>query len=187
MNKLIVFTAPSGAGKTTIVRHLLNKYDNLAFSVSATTRAPRPNETDGKDYYFLSPPKFKKLIAEQAFVEWEEVYQDQFYGTLRIEIERLWKKNFHILFDIDVKGAMSIKKNYPQESLIIFIKPPSEAILFERLRARNTENPKNLEKRLKKASEELKYETAFDEVLVNDVLEQALEKAEQFVENFISS
>ncbi len=185
MSKLIVFTAPSGAGKTTIVRHLLNSLPNLAFSVSATTRPPRPQEVDGKDYYFLSPEKFKRLIREDAFVEWEEVYTNQFYGTLRSEIERLWQKKLHILFDIDVKGALSIKNAYPSASLVIFVKPPSEEILFQRLRDRQTEDPKNLEKRFQKASEELQYETRFDKVLINDNLKETLKKAETLVEDFI--
>jgi len=177
--------APSGAGKTTIVRHLLGKYDNLAFSVSATTRLPRTNEKDGTDYYFMSPEKFRRKIKENAFVEWEEVYENQFYGTLRSEIQRLWDQQFHILFDIDVKGAQSIKKAYPDQSLVIFVKPPSEEILLDRLRKRQTENSKNLEKRLKKAAEELKYERRFDKVLVNDELDIALAEAEKLVEEFI--
>lgn len=185
MSKLIVFTAPSGAGKTTIVRHLLGKYDNLAFSVSATTRLPRTNEKDGTDYYFMSPEEFRRKIKENAFVEWEEVYENQFYGTLRSEIQRLWDQQFHILFDIDVKGAQSIKKAYPDQSLVIFVKPPSEEILLERLRKRQTENSKNLEKRLKKAAEELKFERRFDKVLVNDELDIALAEAEKLVEEFI--
>ncbi len=185
MSKLIVFTAPSGAGKTTIVRHLLKKYHQLAFSVSATTRLPRPNEKEGKDYYFLSPEKFRQLIQDKAFVEWEEVYENQYYGTLRSEIERLWKKNLHILFDIDVKGALSIKHAYPEESLVIFVKPPSEEVLLDRLRGRHTETPENLRKRFKKAAEELLYETRFDKVLINDQLDQTLKEAEQMVEAFL--
>jgi guanylate kinase len=187
MSKLIVFTAPSGAGKTTIVRHLLKTYPNLAFSVSATTRQPRPNEKEGEDYYFLSPEKFRRLIQDNAFVEWEEVYEDQYYGTLRAEIERLWEKNLHILFDIDVKGALSIKQAYPRESLVIFVKPPSQETLLERLRGRQTEEPENLKKRLQKAAEELQYEHRFDKVLVNDQLELALKEAEQMVEHFLTS
>ncbi len=185
MSKLIAFTAPSGAGKTTIVRHLLNKFPNLAFSVSATTRQARPNEVDGEDYYFMSPEAFKRLIQEKAFVEWEEVYADQFYGTLRSEIERLWRQNLHILFDIDVKGALSIKQAYPEATLVIFVKPPSEKVLLERLRGRRTEEPENLKKRLQKATEELQYENSFDKVLINDDLSEALREAEKIVTDFI--
>lgn len=187
MSKLIVFTAPSGAGKTTIVRHLLKNHTNLAFSVSATTRQARPNEKEGEDYYFMSPQKFRQLIQDEAFVEWEEVYEDQYYGTLRTEIERLWQKKLHILFDIDVKGALSIKQAYPKESLVIFVKPPSQKALLERLRGRKTEDPENLKKRLQKAAEELQYEHRFDKVLVNDQLEQALIEAEQMVAHFLTS
>lgn len=187
MSKLIVFTAPSGAGKTTIVRHLLKKYDNLAFSISATTRRPRPNEQDGKDYYFLSPEKFRQLIDKDAFVEWEEVYEDQFYGTLRSEIKRLWEKKLHILFDIDVRGALSLKKAYPEESLVIFVKPPSVAALLERLRGRKTESQEKIQKRFNKASEELQFEKSFDKVLINDQLDKALREAEQIVEHFLQS
>jgi guanylate kinase len=187
MSKLIVFTAPSGAGKTTIVRHLLNNYPNLAFSVSATTRHPRPNEKEGEDYYFMSPERFRQLIQEKAFIEWEEVYKDQYYGTLRSEIERLWQKDLHILFDIDVKGALSIKQAYPKKSLVIFVKPPSQQALMERLRGRKTEDPENVKKRLQKAAEELQYENRFDKVLVNDQLEKALSEAEQLVDHFLTS
>ena len=187
MSKLIVFTAPSGAGKTTIVRHLLQKYSNLAFSVSATTRQARHTEQNGKDYYFLTPEKFRHLIAEGAFVEWEEVYTDQFYGTLRSEIERLWQEDFHILFDIDVKGALSLKNAFPDQSMVIFVKPPSKEVLFERLKGRKTESLEKIQKRIAKASEELKFETSFDKVLVNDQLELALQEAEQMVEAFLQS
>lgn len=183
--KLVVFTAPSGAGKTTIVRHLLKTFpQQLAFSVSATTRKARTGEVDGKDYYFLSVEKFKRKIEENAFVEWEEVYENQFYGTLKSEVERLWNKQYHILFDIDVLGATSIKKCYPKQALTVFVKPPNKDILFDRLRGRETETDKNLLKRFKRAEEELKFENKFDLVLVNDVLADTLQEAERLVLNF---
>lgn len=185
MAKLIILTAPSGAGKTTIARHLLTTFDNLAFSVSATTRARRAHEVDRKDYYFISPKEFRHLIAEGAFVEWEEVYENQFYGTLKTEIKRLWAAGKHVVFDVDVKGAMNLKKQYPEQTLAIFVKPPSSEILFQRLRQRNTESEESLQKRIAKATEELKYENYFDIVLVNDNLEDALEKATTIVRNFI--
>lgn len=187
MSKLIVFTAPSGAGKTTIVRHLLKKFDSLAFSISATTRERRPHEQDGVDYYFLPAEKFKALIDQDAFVEWEEVYENQFYGTLKSEIDRLWAEGKHIIFDIDVRGATNIKRQYPNETLAIFVKPPSPEILFERLRERGTENEANLRKRIARAEEELAYENKFDVILVNDILEDALLGAERLVQQFISN
>lgn len=185
MSKLIILTAPSGAGKTTIVRHLLNTMPELAFSISATTRERRPNEVEGKDYYYIGVPKFKKLIAEEAFAEWQEVYPDQFYGTLHREMDRIWAEGKHIVFDIDVKGAVNLKKAYPDQSLAIFVKPPSKEALFERLRQRKTENEESLRKRLAKAEEELTFENKFDHVLVNDVLEVALDEAQMVVRRFI--
>lgn len=185
MEKLIIFTAPSGAGKTTIVKHLLNKIQSLAFSVSATTRERRSNEIDGESYYFMTPDDFREKIKAEAFVEWEEVYQDQFYGTLKSEVERLWSEGKNIIFDIDVQGALSVKKAFPKESLTIFVKPPSREILLERLTGRQTESPESLKKRYNKAAQELDYEDKFDKVLVNDNLENALERAEKIVLDFI--
>jgi len=182
--KMIVFTAPSGAGKTTIVRHLLKTYDFLDFSVSATNRPKREKETDGKDYYFLSTEAFKEKIANQEFVEWEEVYNDQFYGTLKSEIERIWDKERYIVFDIEVKGATNIKKLYGDQAMVVFIKPPSFEILINRLRNRNTESVASLKKRIKRIKTELTYESTFDEVLVNDLLEVALKEAEVLTESF---
>ncbi|GJM31758.1 MAG: guanylate kinase [Saprospiraceae bacterium] len=187
MSKLLIFAAPSGAGKTTIVHHLLNHFDSISFSVSATTRAQRPHERDGEDYYFLSAETFKQLIEEDAFVEWEEVYKNQFYGTLKREIERLWQENKDIIFDIDVKGALNIKKAYPEVSLSVFIKPPSPEALFERLRNRRTESEESLRIRMARVSEELMYEDRFDQVLVNDDLEVALLEAEKIVGDFLTS
>jgi guanylate kinase len=183
--KLIVFTAPSGAGKTTIVRHLLSKYEDLAFSVSATTRAARSHEIQGKDYYFLSLAEWNEKVAENDFLEWEEVYTNQYYGTLKSEIERLWALGKYVVFDIDVKGATSIKKAYGDKAVTIFVKPPSPEILFSRLRKRQTEDEASLKKRIARAAEELTYETTFDAVLLNDDLDTCLQRAEQIIENLV--
>lgn len=185
MGKLIVITAPSGAGKTTIVRHLIKTFDFLGFSISATTREKRKHEEDGKDYYFMSVEEFKKMRRRRKFLEWEEVYDNQYYGTLKSEVERIWKEGKHIIFDVDVKGAKDIKKAYPDETLAIFVKPPSVEELFERLRNRKTETEASLKKRFARSKRELKYEKKFDKVLVNDDLEIALQEAEEMVINFI--
>ncbi|HOY18926.1 MAG TPA: guanylate kinase [Haliscomenobacter sp.] len=188
MSKLIILTAPSGAGKTTIVRYLLETIpEELAFSISATTRARRSNEVEGKDYYYIGVEQFQKLIEEDAFAEWEEVYPNQYYGTLHSEMNRIWQLGKHIVFDIDVKGAVNLKKAYPDQSLAIFVKPPSKEALFERLRQRKTENEESLRKRLAKAEEELTFEHKFDYILVNDVLEVALAEALQVVRQFTKS
>jgi len=185
MSKLFLFAAPSGAGKTTIVRHLLEHYDQLSFSTSATTRPKRPHETDGKDYYFIAPQQFKELVATDGFVEWEEVYEGLFYGTLKSEVERLWTKGKHIVFDIDVKGAVNIKEAYPEEAIAVFVKPPSLEALRQRLVSRGTEDEANLRKRLDRAAEEMTYEDRFDIVLINDDLQQALKAAEKIIEDAI--
>ncbi len=183
--KLVIFTAPSGAGKTTIVRHLLNKIDLLDFSVSATSRRKREHEEDGKDYYFLTPSEFRKKINNGEFLEWEEVYEGQFYGTLKSEINRLWEEGKHIIFDIDVKGALNIKNTYPDNSLAVFVKPPSPEILFDRLSKRGTETPESYRKRVKRATLELTYENKFDISLMNDVLKTALQEAEKIVGDYL--
>lgn len=185
MSKLIIITAPSGAGKTTIVQHLLSSFDELAFSVSATTRRRRPHERDGIDYYFLSPKAFKDSIQQEEFVEWEEVYEDQFYGTLKKEVERLWNMGKHIIFDIEVKGALNIQKHYPDDSLSIFVQPPSAEVLFERLRDRKTESEDSLRKRVDRAAFELSCADQFDKIIVNDVLSDALAEAEALVSDFL--
>jgi len=184
--KLLIFTAPSGAGKTTIVRHLLSRFEQLAFSVSATTRSRRPHEQEGKDYYFVSPDRFNALLAEGAFVESEEVYEGLYYGTLRSELERLWSLGKCIIFDIDVQGAINLKAQFEEEACTVFIRPPSAAVLFERLRNRKTETPESLMRRINKAEEELTFESKFDIVLINDDLNLALLEAENIVETFIN-
>jgi guanylate kinase len=185
MSKLIIVTAPSGAGKTTIVHHLLKTFDTLAFSVSATNRARRAHETDKVDYYFLPTNEFRRLVTEGAFLECEEVYEGQFYGTLRSECERLWALGKCIVFDVDVKGALNIKRAYPNDSLAIFIQPPSKDVLFERLKNRKTETPESLKKRIARATEELTFSDKFDAIIVNDKLQQAFEEAEELVETFL--
>lgn len=183
--KLIVITAPSGAGKTTIARHLLEAYPTLEFSVSATTRTRRPDEVHGKDYYFLTEEQFKLRISNQSFAEWEEVYKDTFYGTLKDEIEGIWKTGKTVLFDVDVKGAMNLKKQYGDLALTIFIKPPSLEILLNRLRSRATDTPEKIEERIAKAQYELQFESYFDETIVNDSLPGALAKTESVVDRFL--
>lgn len=186
MGKLIIVTAASGAGKTTVVKHILKKFKQLSFSISATTRSPRPGEVHGVDYYFIGWNDFEKKIHDDAFVEWEEIYPGQRSGTLKEEVERLWAEGKHILFDIDVKGAENIKKAYPEESLAIYVKPPSKEILFDRLRKRKTEDEEKLKARFDRAVFELTYENNFDVVLLNDVLEDTLKEAEELVSNFLS-
>lgn len=182
--KMFIFTAPSGAGKTTIVRHLLNEYDILDFSVSATTRKKRDHEVDGKDYYFLTREEFDKKVKADEFVEWEEVYEDR-YGTLKSEVERVWSIGKHIVFDIEVKGATNIKKLYGDRCKAVFIKPPSLEILIDRLKNRNTESASSLKKRIARVKREMTYQDTFDEVLVNDLLDVTLKEAEFFVETFL--
>jgi guanylate kinase len=185
MSKLIIITAPSGAGKTTIVRHLLASFSELAFSISATTRARRPHESEGVDYYFLSPEEFRSRVDAGGFIEWEEVYENQYYGTLKSEVERLWKADKHIIFDIEVKGALNIQKAYPDNSLSIFVQPPSEEILFARLRNRKTESEENLRKRIDRAAMELSCAHLFDRILVNDILSDTLAEAEDMVSSYL--
>ena len=183
--RMLIFTAPSGAGKTTIVRHLLTKYNDLDFSVSATTRQKRSHETDGVDYYFLSTEEFKSKIRNDEFVEWEEVYENQYYGTLKSEVSRLWAEGKHIVFDIEVKGATNIKEMYGDRCLAVFVKPPSLEVLVERLKNRKTESAESLRKRITRVKQEMTYENNFDKVLINDLLEVALKEAEFTLEQFI--
>ena len=185
--KLIVFSAPSGSGKTTIVRHLLGKEDlNLEFSVSCTTREPRGEEVHGKDYYFISLEAFKKHIKSEEFVEWEEVYRDNFYGTLKREVERIWAKGKNVIFDIDVAGGLRIKKKFPTETLAVFVKPPSIDELKIRLKKRSTESDDKINMRIAKASVELATAPQFDVVIKNYDLDTAKEEAYQLVKQFVT-
>ncbi|GGZ84221.1 guanylate kinase [Algibacter mikhailovii] len=186
--KLIVFSAPSGSGKTTIVRHLLGIQDlNLEFSISATSRAKRGTEEHGKDYYFLSAEEFKSKIKNDEFLEWEEVYRDNFYGTLKTEVERIWAKGKNVIFDIDVSGGLRIKRKYPDETLAVFVKPPSVDELKIRLKKRKTESEDKINMRVAKASAELATAPLFDTIVVNDTLEHALEEAHEKISTFIKS
>ncbi|MDO6759955.1 guanylate kinase [Tamlana sp. 2_MG-2023] len=186
--KLIVFSAPSGSGKTTIVRHLLGQEDlNLEFSISATSRESRGTEVDGKDYYFLSADDFKNHIKNDDFLEWEEVYRDNFYGTLKSEVERIWAKGKNVIFDIDVSGGLRIKRKFPKETLAIFVKPPSVDELKIRLKKRKTETEDKINMRVAKASAELATAPLFDTIVINDTLEHALEEAHQKISDFINS
>ena len=184
--KLIIFSAPSGAGKTTIVHHLLGKIPQLAFSVSATTRAKRGNEVNGKDYYFISKEEFLHRIAKKEFVEFEEVYTDNFYGTLRSEIERLWKDGKHVIFDIDVEGGLHLKKKFEEYALAVFVQPPSLEVLVERLTSRATDSAEKLAERIEKAEKELKYVGKFDVILQNNDLQTACTQAETLVLDFLA-
>ena len=183
--KLVIFSAPSGAGKTTIVRHLLSKIPELEFSISATTRQSRGDEQTGKDYYFISKEEFLHRIAKKQFVEFEEVYTGTFYGTLRTEIDRIWQKGKTVIFDIDVEGGLHLKRKYGEDALAIFVQPPSLAVLIERLTFRATENIEKLNERFKKAEKELNYAPQFDIILKNYDLETACEQAEELVKKFI--
>lgn len=183
--KLIIFSAPSGAGKTTIVQHLLSKMPELEFSVSACSRPMRKDETNGVDYYFISVDEFKNKINNNEFVEWEEVYTDNFYGTLKTEIERIWKKGKHIIFDMDVVGGLNLKKQFGKQALAIFVMPPSIEHLEARLKKRETETPESIARRIGKAAKELKTADEFDKIVLNDNLEHAFEQAEQLVGEFL--
>jgi guanylate kinase len=184
--KLIIFSAPSGAGKTTIVKHLLKKYpDKLSFSISASTREPRGDEEDGKDYYFMSKDDFLHRVAHQEFVEFEEVYSGAFYGTLNSEIERIWTSGKHVVFDLDVIGGLRLKKKFGDQALAIFVEPPSLDELEKRLRGRGTDSEEKLKERIEKADKELVYAKDFDVILHNDSLEEACLEAEKLIEDFL--
>jgi guanylate kinase len=185
--KLIIFSAPSGAGKTTIVKHLLNAGLNLEFSISAASRKIRSNEVDGRDYYFLTVDEFKNRINANAFLEWEEVYADHFYGTFKSEVERIRNKGNHVIFDVDVIGGLNLKKYFGEEALAVFVVPPHIEELEKRLRGRSTENEVTLKKRLEKAEHELSFADEFDFQLINDNLERAKEQAVKLVKGFIGS
>ncbi len=183
--KCVIFSAPSGAGKTTIVHDLLSRDLGLAFSVSACSRNPRPNEIDGRDYHFLGNETFKQKIADDAFVEWEEVYTNNFYGTLKSEIERIWAEGKTVIFDVDVIGGLNLKKQFQESALAIFVQPPSYDELEKRLRGRSTESEDKINQRMSKARKELSFAPEFDFVLINDNLEQACDRAAEVVKNFI--
>lgn len=185
--KLIVFSAPSGSGKTTIVHHLLGKEElNLDFSISATSREKRGQEVDGKDYHFINLERFKKHINDDDFVEWEEVYSNNFYGTLKSEVDRIWSEGKHAIFDIDVVGGLRIKKKFPNKTLAVFVKTPSLEVMEKRLRSRNTDSEEKIRERIAKAERELLYADDFDVILVNDDLERAKKEAENIVKEFIA-
>ena len=183
--KLIIFSAPSGAGKTTIVHALTERFPRLEFSISATSRQPRHNEQHGRDYYFLSAEEFRKACEEERFVEWEEVYAGTRYGTLKSEMERIWRKGNIILFDVDVMGGIRLKSIFGANALSIFVMPPSVAALRERLTGRGTDSPETIEKRIAKAEQEISYADRFDYVVINDDLQQAIAEVETLVAKFI--
>lgn len=184
--KAIIFSAPSGAGKTTIVRYLLDHLgDRLEFSISATSRAPRKIEREGKDYHYLSIEDFKKKIESEEFVEWEEVYKDQYYGTLKSEINRIWEKGKHVIFDVDVVGGLNLKEHFGDRALAIFVMPPSIDTLRERLQSRQTETEESIRKRLDKSAREMAYADKFDVILLNDELNKACAQAIEMVSDFL--
>ncbi|MCD6353978.1 MAG: guanylate kinase [Prolixibacteraceae bacterium] len=183
--KLIIFSAPSGAGKTTIVRHLLQQNLDLEFSVSATSRTPRHNETHGKDYYFLPLKEFQQKIENDEFLEWEEVYSEIYYGTLKSEVERIRNRGKNVIFDVDVVGGLNIKKFYGDQALALFIQPPSVDELKTRLQNRSTETDEKINMRIAKAKHELSFAPQFDVVIINEILQNTLEEAEKTVKNFL--
>lgn len=184
--KLFVFSAPSGSGKTTIVRHLLaQERFNLEFSISATSREPRSNEEEGVDYYYISLADFKQKIKSEEFLEWEEVYMDNFYGTLKTEVERIWEKGKHVIFDIDVRGGLRIKEKFPEQTLAVFVKPPDINELLKRLKKRGEESDKKIAARIAKAPIELATAPQFDKIIKNYDLEVALQDAENLVDEFL--
>jgi guanylate kinase len=183
--KVVIFSAPSGAGKTTIVQHLLKVFPDLEFSISACSREIRRGETYGVDYYYLTVDEFKEKIANNEFAEWEEVYKDNFYGTLKSEIERIWRNEKHIIFDMDVVGGLNLKKQFGGRALAVFVMPPSLEHLENRLKMRETETPESIARRMGKAEHELKSADKFDRIIHNDDLEKALEEAENIVGAFL--
>jgi len=185
LHKIIIITAPSGAGKTSITRHLLQQFPQLAFSVSAATRAARGEEKDGVDYYFISTQAFQHKIQENEFVEWEMVYEGKYYGTLKSELARLWNNQQIPVLDIDVKGAIHVQRQYPLSSLSIFIEPPSVDELKRRLQSRGTETAESLQARVNKAAYEISFKQHFDHVIVNDNLEKACRQAIELVNAFL--
>lgn len=185
--KCVIFSAPSGAGKTTIVHHLINERVGVEFSVSACSRDPRPNERDGVDYHFLGTEGFKQKIEEDAFIEWEEVYANNFYGTLKSEVERIWANGKAVIFDVDVVGGLNLKRIFGDDALAIFVQAPSFEILEQRLRGRSTETEEKIQTRLAKAAKESTFAPEFDVVLINDSLPEACKKAKLKVQQFLES
>lgn len=185
-NKVVIFSAPSGSGKSTIVNHILKLHPEMEFSVSATSRAPRGQERNGVEYHFFSADEFRKMISEDKFVEYEEVYPGSFYGTLKSEIQRIWDKGHVIIFDVDVKGGVNLKKYFGDKALSVFIQAPSVEELRRRLIARGTDSAEAIERRVEKASEEMTYADKFDHILVNDDLQKAYTEAERLVNSFLS-
>ncbi len=183
--KMIIFSAPSGAGKTSIVKGVMEKMDNLSFSVSACSRPRRNGETDGVDYHFLSPESFREKIQSGAFLEWEEVYPGSYYGTLHSEVEKIWKCGKHVVFDVDVAGGINIRNQFPKQSMAIFVMPPSLETLRQRLVNRGTENAESLKKRLGKAEKEMSFSSRFDHILVNEDLDVAIGEAIALTKAFI--
>ncbi|MFP3598017.1 guanylate kinase [Chryseobacterium sp. SIMBA_029] len=187
MEKVIIFSAPSGSGKTTLVKHSLEQFSELKFSISCTTRQPRGSEIHSVDYHFLSPDEFRQKIAEDAFVEFEEVYTDKYYGTLKSEVEKIWNLGKVVIFDVDVKGGISLKKYFGEKALSIFIEPPSIEELERRLISRNTDDAETIKTRVEKAEEEISYAGEFDKIVINNDLDDAKKEIESLIKNFISS
>ena len=185
MNKVIIFSAPSGSGKTTLVKHSLEVFNELQFSISCTTRQPRRNEVHAVDYHFLSPDEFRQKISEDAFVEFEEVYTDKYYGTLKSEVEQIWNQGKVVIFDVDVKGGISLKKYFGEQALSIFIEPPSIEELERRLISRDTDDAETIKTRVEKAEEEMAYAKEFDKIVINSDLNRAKEEIESLIKNFI--
>jgi len=185
--KVIIFSAPSGSGKTTIVHEVMKRVEGLGFSVSATSRAPRPGEVNGRDYYFISPEEFREKVERGEFIEWEEVYPGTYYGTLRSEIERLWREGKNVVFDVDVVGGSNLKRIFGEKALAIFIQAPSIEVLKQRLEQRGTETPESIARRLAKAGFELGYAKLFDRIIINDQLEAAIEQTVEAVKSFLKS
>lgn len=184
--KLFIFSAPSGAGKSTIVQHLMKQDLGLEFSISATSREPRKGEEEGREYHFISPTRFREMIKEDAFIEWEEVYPDQYYGSLYSEVEKIWARGKHAIFDIDVVGGLNLKTKYPDRACSIFIQPPSPEVLEQRLRSRGTDDEASLQKRLGKARFEMTHAGQFDHIIINETLDHALAEAERIVKEFLA-
>ena len=186
MNKVLIFSAPSGSGKSTVVNHILSGHKGIEFSVSATSRPPRGEEKDGVEYFFYSADIFRLLVRDDKFVEFEEVYPDRFYGTLKAEVNRIWSRGHVIIFDVDVKGGVNLKKYFGDQALSVFIQAPSVEVLRERLVKRGTDSAEDIEKRVAKAAEEMTYAPQFDKVLINDDLATALAEADEMVDGFLA-